>query len=64
MSITEAIAELERKRDIAIEMGFDPRGVPVLIRVGGTKEPGWEEMADSELRTHERGTMVDLCLLG
>lgn len=64
MSIIEAILELERQRDIAEEMGFDPCGVPVLIPVNGPSKAQWQEMEDSEIETIERGTMAELYLKG
>jgi hypothetical protein len=62
MSIIEAILELERQRDIAEEMGFDPCRVSVMIPVGGRSKMEWEEMEDSEIVASERGTMIDLFL--
>lgn len=66
MTILEAITELEKQRDIALEMGFDPRDTSVMIPhvPFGSDTWEWEELADMKIETTERGTIADLYLRG
>lgn len=65
MSLDELIKELQRKREIAIEEGFDPGGLSVVIpAVKKSRLTVWEEVADTEFVKHDRGTVMDLQLVG
>lgn len=65
MSLDDLIKELQRKREIVIEQGFDPSGISVVIpSVERTKLTVWEEVVDSEIVKMDRGMIVDLQLLG
>lgn len=65
MSLDELIEELQRKREIVIEEGFDPSGISVVIpAVKRTKLTVWEEVVDSEIVKLDRGTKADLQLQG
>lgn len=61
MSIIEAIKELEKQRDIAIEKGLDPNQISVLIPHRPAGGP-YEDLEDSEL--FDDGGTWDLWLKG
>ena len=65
MNLNELIEELQRKREIVIEQGLDPSGISVVVPVvERTKLTVWEEVVDSEMVKMDKGTIVDLQLLG
>lgn len=60
MTLTEAIAELEKQRAICIEIGLDPAEMDVFIP---GEDDTWDELSDMKIESLDK-IVFDLFLKG